>query len=257
MERFRFSANTGFLWKDRPFLDRLKAAAAAGFDGLEFHDEAQGEDPSQLRDVLDACDLPVLGLNTRMGTTAGCAAQPEQADQARRDVDDAVAVAQAVRARAVHVVAGKAEGPAAEAAYLAVLHHALEASDLTILIEPICPQAIPGYFLNSLDQARRIVDHVGHPRLKIMFDCYHIQTGHGDVLDRFRTCADQVGHVQIASVPARAEPKVGAGAVLDYGMILPALRKAGYGGMFGCEYRPVTTTDAGLGWRDAVKRAAN
>ncbi|MDE3121021.1 MAG: isomerase, partial [Paracoccaceae bacterium] len=75
-------------------------------------------------------------------------------------------------------------------------------------------------------------------------------------IDRFRACAAQVGHVQIASVPARAEPETGPGAVPDYGVILPALRKAGYGGMFGCEYRPATTTDAGLGWRAAVARGA-
>lgn len=255
-DRFGFSANTGFLWKDRPFLDRLRAAAAAGFDGLEFHDEAQAEDLSELREVLAETGLPVLGLNVRMGTTAGCASLPEAADQARRDVDAAVAVAQAIGARAVHVVAGKGAGPAAEAAYLAVLRHALAVSDLTILIEPICPQAIPGYFLHSLDQACRVLDEIGHPRLKIMFDCFHIEMAHGALIDRFRACAAQVGHVQIASVPARAEPETGPDAALDYGVILPALRQAGYGGMFGCEYRPATTTDAGLGWRAAVARGA-
>ena len=31
----RFSANLGFLWKDRPFLDRIAAARAAGFEQKE------------------------------------------------------------------------------------------------------------------------------------------------------------------------------------------------------------------------------
>ena len=249
---YRFSANTGFLWKDRPFLDRIRAAAAAGFDAVEFHDEAQAEDAGRLEDVLSETRLPVLGLNVRMGESSGCAAIPERADEARRDIDAAVAVASRIGAGAVHVLAGKTDAADAERAYLASLRHALAASDLTILIEPICRQGIPGYFLNSLDQARRILREIDHPRLKILFDCYHIETEHGDVVGRFRSAVSDVGHVQIASVPARQEPEFGLAAGLDYALVLPAFREAGYHGAFGCEYRPATTTDAGLVWRKAV-----
>ena len=45
-QRYRFSANPGFLWKDRPFLNRLRAAAAAGFEAPDSHDEAQAADPA-------------------------------------------------------------------------------------------------------------------------------------------------------------------------------------------------------------------
>lgn len=250
--RYRLSANTGFLWKDRPFLERIKAAAAAGFDALEFHDEAQAEDAGRLKDVLSEAGLPILGLNIHMGESSGCAAIPERADEARRDIDAAVAVASRIGAGAVHVLAGKTQAADAERTYLANLRHALAASDLTILIEPICRQGIPGYFLNSLDQAQRILREIDHPRLKILFDCYHIETEHGDVVNRFRDCIADVGHVQIASVPARQEPQFGPDAVLDYGRALPAFREAGYQGQFGCEYRPATTTDAGLVWRDSL-----
>lgn len=254
-QRYRFSANTGFLWKDRPFLNRLRAAAAAGFEALEFHDEAQAEDPAELAEVLAACGLPVLGLNVRMGDTAGCAADPARAAEAWRDIDAALRCAASVGAGAVHVLAGRTEGLGAEAAYKRALRHALDASDRVILIEPICRAAIPGYFLNSLDQARRILREIDHPRLKIMFDCYHIETEHGDVAARFRESAADVGHVQIASVPGRAEPQIGPGAVVDYAQLLPAIVAAGYHGAFGCEYRPAGTVEAGLGWRDALAGA--
>ncbi|WP_191334746.1 TIM barrel protein, partial [Allgaiera indica] len=244
-QRYRFSANTGFLWKDRPFLERLSAAAAAGFEALEFHDEAQSEDPGALAGALAACGLPVLGLNMRMGDTAGCAADPARADAARRDIDAALEVATRIGAGAVHVLAGRvAADPAAKAAYKAALRHALEAGDRVILIEPICHAAIPGYFLHSLDQALRILREIDHPRLKIMFDCYHIETEHGDVAARLRGCVADVGHVQIASVPGRAEPETGAGATLDYARLLPQIVAAGYGGAFGCEYRPAGTVEA-------------
>ena len=245
----RFSANTGFLYKDRPFLDRIRAAAAAGFDAVEFHDEAQGADPGALAAALAETGRPVTGLNVRMGETSGCAAIPGAEAQARADIDAAVLVAEATGAGAIHVLSGKVEGAAARACLVGNLRHALDRFGRTILIEPICRAAIPGYFLNSLDQAAGIIAEVGHPRLKILFDCYHVETEHGGCLDRFLAVAPLVGHVQIASVPGRNEPTVGA---LDYARLLPRMRGAGYVGAFGCEYRPLVAPDAMLallrGW---------
>lgn len=252
-DQYQFSANTGFLWPDRPFIDRVRAAAAVGFDAVEFHDEAQSADTAELADVLSLARLPVLGMNVRMGATAGCAAIPERVDEARRDIDEAIAVADRVGARGVHVLAGKTDAPGAEAAYIAALRYALSVSDLTILIEPICRQAMPDYFLGRLDQAQRILGEIDHPRLKLLFDCYHVQTEHGDVVARLKECVDDVGHIQIASVPGRNEPEIGPVAELDYARALTEFRDAGYASMFGCEYRPKATTDAGLRWRDELR----
>lgn len=236
---FRFSANTGFLFKDRPFLERIAAAKAAGFDALEFHDEAQTADPAALADALAAAALPVLGINIRMGDTSGCAAIPGAADQARRDIDAAATVASRIGATAIHAVAGKTDDVGADAAYRAALDYALGATDLIILIEPISKIAIPGYFLSGMDQARTILEEIDHPRLKILFDCYHAAAmTDGDILTAFASVAPWVGHVQIAAYPGRDEPRVGAAASPDFARLLPALAAAGYPDPFGCEYRP-------------------
>ena len=246
MRKYRFSANTGFLWRELPFLERVRRASASGFDAVEFHDEAQAADLAELRDVLAEASLPVLGLNVRMGDTAGCAAVPEMAEQARRDIDAAVAVAHRIGAGTVHVLAGKTDAAEARAAYVEALRHALDVSELTILIEPISRVAMPGYFLHDLDQGADVIAEVDHPRLKLLFDCFHVETEHGDVLARFRAHAAHVGHVQIASFPDRREPFPGA---LDYGELLPSFQEAGYAGHFGCEYKPTATVEEGLGWR--------
>ncbi|MBA3326593.1 MAG: TIM barrel protein [Rhodobacteraceae bacterium] len=233
----RFSANTGFLFKDLTFLERIGAARAAGFDAVEFHDEAQSVDPGKLAATLAVAGLPVCGINIRMGDTAGCAAIPGAEAQARADIDAAVAVANAVDSATIHVLSGRTDAELARSCLIENLRYALERCDRVILIEPICRAAMPGYFLHDLDQAVGILNEINHPRLKILFDCYHIEMQHGDCLTRFVSVANRVGHIQIASVPGRNEPTSGE---LDYGALLPQIVRAGYGGVFGCEYRALS-----------------
>ena len=246
---FRYSANTGYLWRELPFLDRIRHAARHGFDGLEFHDEAQREDRATLKSTLAEAGLPVFGLNIRMGDTIGCAALPDHAAQARDDIDAAIELAEDIGARAIHVLAGVTSDDAALGTYLDNLRYALERTDRTILIEPVSHNQMPGYFLRTIDQAASILEQVNHPRLRIMFDCFHIHMESGDVAQAFRDHADKIAHVQISAAEGRAEPLPGA---LDYSSLLPLFRSLGYSGAFGCEYRPATTTEAGLGWRELI-----
>jgi hydroxypyruvate isomerase len=244
---FEFSANLGFLWKDRPFLKRIAAARAADFPFVEFHDDAQREDLSAVRAALGG--TPVVGLNTRMGNTSGVAALPGEEETAKADIAAAIETAEALGAHAIHVLSGKTEDAGAADRLVARLTEAAErAPDLVILIEPISQAAMPGYFMNTPEQAADVIERVGKPNVKIMFDCFHVQRAGGDVLLRFRTHVDKIGHVQIAGGFTRAEPDRGE---LNYPWLLPAFREAGYDGPFGCEYVPTSTVEEGLGWRDA------
>jgi len=250
MTALTLSANTGFLWKDRPFLERLHAAAANGFTHVEFHDEAQREDPDALQRALDETGLKVVGLNTRMGDTAGCAAVPDSITQARADIDDAIRVAKLVNAKAIHVVAGKTPvTPESMQTIADNLAYAIDNTDHILLLEPLCSAKMPGYFVQSLTTALEVIERVGSNQLRVMFDCFHIETEHGNTQVLFEQHVDKIGHVQIASVPERVEPVAGQ---IDYSQLLPAFQAAGYTGAIGCEYTPVADTAAGLGWRDQL-----
>ena len=113
---------------------------------------------------------------------------------------------------------------------------------------------LSGYFLRTIEQAAAIIDKIDHPRLKIMFDCYHIYKESGDLVKNFADHADKIGHVQIAAAENRAEPFPGA---LNYSDILPEFKRLGYQGAFGCEYRPSGSTEGGLGWRDPFFKMEN
>ncbi|MEO1102976.1 MAG: TIM barrel protein, partial [Pseudomonadota bacterium] len=186
-----FSANLGFLWKDRPFLERIAAAKAADFPFVEFHDQAQDEDPAAIRAAL--AGTPVVGLNVRHHDVNGLAALEGREAEASADIAEAVATAKAIDAGAVHIMSGRNAGPGGAHRLAARLIEAADASpDLTFLIEPICDQAVPGYFLGTVEQAAEILAKVGRPNVKIMFDCFHVQRAGGDILARYRTHKDVV-----------------------------------------------------------------
>ena len=243
----RLFANTGFLYKDRPFLDRIAQAARDGFDGVEFHDEWRDVPRDDLRAALREAGLPVGGLNAFMGPTSGRAALPGHAAAARADVEEALDAARDLGAGAVHVLAGETEATEdAMAAYRETLVHAADrAAGLTILIEPLCAAAKPVYPLRTVAQAAEIVEAVGRPALRILFDLFHVHGAGDPPVETFRRHADRIGHVQIADPATRHEPK-------GIGPVLRDLRAAGYGGAFGCEYAPRGDTSAGLGWRSAL-----
>ncbi|UWQ22980.1 hydroxypyruvate isomerase family protein [Jannaschia sp. W003] len=237
-----FSANLGFLWADRPLPDAIRAAARAGFDAVEFH-WPYDTPPEAVRAALDETRLPCLGLNTRRGDTNGLSAMPGRGEEARAAVDEAVAYARTVGAGAVHVMAGFAEGTAADAAFRETLEYACDAApELTILIEPLNRFDAPGYFLQTTGQAVVLIDALARPNLKLMFDCYHVQITEGDLTRRFAAVRGDVGHVQFAGVPDRGPPDRGEVA---YERLLPALE---WDGPLGAEYRPGGDTDATLGW---------
>ena len=245
---FNFSANTGYLWKELPFFDRIKMAKLHGFNSLEFHDEPHEENLAELKKLLSDSALNVNGMNVRMGDTFGCAAIPDQSDKAKNEIKDAITIAEDLGAKALHILSGVTEhNQNSTNRFISNLKFALDNSKIFILIEPVCEEQLPGYFLRTIDQAAAIIDKIQHPRLKIMFDCYHVYKESGDLVENFTNHADKVGHIQIAAAENRAEPFPG---VLDFNHIVPEFKRLGYRGAFGCEYRPASSTESGLSWRD-------
>ena len=256
------AANTGFLWRSLPFPERIARAGRAGFDAVEFHDEAQSCDLADVRAALREAGLPLLGLNAAMGETAGRAGVPGMEARAREDIDAAIETAAMLDGRAVHVLAGKVEeSEEAWATYRANLRYAAERASasrtraapdgLTVLIEPLCAAAMPGYLLASVARASSAIEWVGAANLKIMFDVFHVRGSGDPVAETFRAHAAHVGHVQLAHPETRAEPPAdGEHAV---GPMIAALRASGYGGAFGAEYVAANEVEDGLAWMTAAR----
>src|SRR5690606_14964786 len=110
---------------------------------------------------------------------------------------------------------------------------------------------MPGYLMNSLALARRAIEAVGAPNLRLQLDLYHAQIIGGDLATTIRAHADVTAHVQIAGVPERYEPDRGE---IYYPYLFDVLADTGYTGFIGCEYRPAGRTEDGLGWFEPYRR---
>ena len=247
----KFSANLGFLWADLPLPTAIRSAKAAGFTAVECH-FPYAFDPAEVRAALTETGLPMLGLNTAPGDLAagdfGLAALPDRIVEARAAIDQALDYAEAIDAGNVHVMAGNASGPEAEACFISNLRYACAAAAphcITILIEPLNHYDAPNYFLKTTDQAIALMDQVGAENLKLMFDCYHVQLMEGDICNRLTRLLPRIGHVQFAAVPGRGQPDRGE---LNYPDIFRHLAALGHTAPLGAEYRPEGSTEASLGW---------
>jgi hydroxypyruvate isomerase len=248
----RFSANLGFLWLELPLLERISAAADAGFGAIELH-WPYDTDPRAVADLCQARGLTLVGINSPFGDPArsefGLGALPGREAEFRASMETAIAWARAAGAGAIHVISGTIDPddrPAATRTFAANLAWAAEAAgDLTLLLEPMNPRDRPNYFTARVDPTLELIAEVGAPTLKLMFDAYHVGVGEGDVIGRLTRALPQIAHIQIAAVPSRAEPDEGT---LDYADFFATLDRLGYTGWVGAEYRPRTTTAAGLGW---------
>jgi len=245
----RFSANLGFLWRDRALPDAIRAAQVAGFDAVECH-WPYGTDPLHIAEALSETGLPMLGLNTSRGPDGafGLGALPGHRAQARAAVKEAMQYAARIGAEAIHVMAGIAKGSAAQAAFRDTLSYACDLaapSGTTVLIEALNPYDVPGYFLSSTAQGADLIADIGAPNLKLMFDCYHVGRSEGPVLARLREVWPLVGHIQFARVPDRGPP---IGGEVDFEELFAQIDAMGWTRPLGAEYVVTGDTGASLGW---------
>ena len=249
--RIKFSANLGMLWKELPLVSQVLRARSCDFDAVEFHDSPQREeDLSELLDTLAEARLPVCSMNTHMGESFGTESLNSLHGDGANLIEETIQVAKRIKAEGIHVVSGIVSQEHVAERYFEALSYALDRFHGTVYIEPISREAVPGYYMHSIEQAVAVCERLGNDRLRIIFDCFHIRHAHEDIVPVFKQHLEHIGHVQIASFPSRNEPSTGE---LNYKKLLPALYDAGYEGYISCEYNPTTTVEEDLGWLEELR----
>lgn len=258
----RFAANLSFLFQEVPFLERFALASAAGFAGVEYlypYEYAVGDLALLLKQHNLENVLFNVGQGNREAGERGIACIPGREAEFRSNIAEALDYAQALGVSRLHAMAGilpaGVDRTRARATYIDNLRFGAAQCaprGITLLIEAINTNDIPGFFINYQHEAYEICQEVGAPNLKMQMDLYHMQMMEGNLAAKLRQYAPLCGHVQIAGVPGRHEPDNGE---IDYPYLFDVLDELGYTGWVGCEYRPAGTTMEGLGWFKRATRA--
>jgi len=251
----KFAANLSMLFTELPFLERFAAARNAGFTAVEYlfpYDFPKEELARQLR----ANGLKQVLHNLPAGDWAagerGIACHPDRVGEFRDGVARAIEYAHALDCPQVNCLAGKLPpGVSAQQAHSTFVENLrfaaaqLGEAGIRLLIEPINPFDIPGFFLTRTEQALAIIDEVGSANLFLQYDIYHAQRTEGELAATLSKHLARIGHIQLADNPGRNEPGTGE---INYGFLFRHLDALGWRGAIGCEYKPRTTTVEGLGW---------
>ncbi|WP_116474770.1 hydroxypyruvate isomerase [Zobellella maritima] len=251
----KLAANLSMLFTEVDFLDRFDAAAKAGFKGVEYL-FPYAFPAEEIKARLDANGLTQVLFNLPAGNwdggERGIACHPDRVEEFRAGVEQAIAYAKVLGNTQVNCLAGihpaGVSEEEAEATFVANLKFAadkLEAAGIRLVMEAINTLDIPGFYLNNTKQAQAIREKVGSANLYLQYDIYHMQIMEGDLARTVQNNLANINHVQLADNPGRHEPGTGE---INYGFLFKYLDEVGYQGWIGCEYKPATTTEAGLGW---------
>lgn len=257
----RFAANLSMLFTEVPLLDRFERAARAGFQTVEL--QFPYEAPAAvLREKLVSNRLTMCLHNLPAGDPArgerGLAALPGREAEFRAGVARGIEYARTLGVPQLNALAGIPPAQARDAEVRATLvdnlrfaAKALKEAGLKLLVEPINPHDVPGFWLNTTAQALSVLDEVGSDNAFVQYDVYHAQRMEGELAATIERHLARIGHIQIADNPGRHEP--GSGEI-HYPFLFAHLRRIGYTGFIGAEYKPAGGTEAGLGWLEQARR---
>lgn len=252
----RFNVNLSILFTELPLLERPAAAAAAGFTAVElWWPWVDAPTPEQseldaLRAAITDAGVQLVGLNFYAGQLPGpdrgaLSIPGEESEKFRANLSVAADFVQSLGCKALNALYGnRVEGvdPAVQDELalenLAAAAREADRVGAILLIEALNKPESPRCPIVSAPAAIAVVDKVnsatGLGNAKFLMDLYHLSMNGEDlpaVIDQY---VAQTGHVQIADNPGRGAPGTGS---LPLEELLDQLRKAGYEGWVGLEYK--------------------
>jgi hydroxypyruvate isomerase len=237
----KFALNAEIWYGERPFLDRVRAAADLGYPAIEFW-PWRGKDLAALGKLCAERGLAIAQF-TAWGFEPGMN-DPENHAQVEREIGESCRVANDLGCKLMTVVGGNDQPGMTQAEMHAHIVTALkrvapvaEQHGVTLILEPMNVRVDhKGHCLYGSEAAVRICRAVGSPYVKINWDLYHMQLSEGDLCGRLAEGFDQLGYAQVADTPGRHEPGTGE---VSYARVFRQLHELGYRGYVGLECWPL------------------
>ncbi len=230
--------------------EALALAKSLGYEGFEMFDwrDVDGE-RAQYRAAQQRHGLSAVCITANKGVRApGCGlTDPAERDGFLREIQAAAEAAKEFGCGRLVVLTGFEREGVPRSEQMASCVEGLQASvpilereDMTIVVEPINTLVTrPGYFLAGAREGFEMLRRVGSPRVKLLFDIYHVQVTDGDLISQIRRNIDLIGHFQIGDHPDRLQPGTGE---INYRNVFRAIYELGrsgdYDGFAALEYHP-------------------
>ncbi len=251
----KFSANISMLFREVEIPERFVVAARAGFKAVEIQ-FPYAWDKRELARCAQHAGVEVVLINIPAGDPEkgdrGIGCLPGRVAEFREGVAKGVEYAKALGCKQMNCLAGVAppdiDGAKVRGTYVCNLRYAageLARYGMTLLIEPINTQTVPGFYLNTSAQALELMDEVGAANLKMQYDLFHMRIMGDDLAEAIAGNLARIGHMQIADVPGRHEPGTGD---TDFPPLFDLVDRLGYRGWIGAEYLPLGETGDSLAW---------
>jgi hydroxypyruvate isomerase len=242
-----FAVNLDTWFKQVPFEERFALARKLGFTSIEYWTVDRGNKGGT------AAAWRKLADDNGLSLAQFAPAWPNFADPANipallKVTEQAIADARMLNCTQLtvtgHALVDGMSREAQLAGYTAGLMRMaplLEAAGVTALVEPFNRVNHLNHLLNGSQPALPMIRSVNSPRVKLLWDFYHMQLEDGDLIEKFNAGADWIAHVQIGDVPGRHQPGTGE---INHANLLRAVRAAGYKGKIGLEFMPLDQNDA-------------
>ncbi|MGX5220180.1 hydroxypyruvate isomerase family protein [Pseudomonas sp. S9] len=252
----KICANLSLLFTELPLVDRIVAASAAGFDGVEI--QFPYEVPAiRLKEALEAAGMPLRVINLPaadlMTGGDGLAAVPARQAEFDQALETALSYAAMVRPAMVNVLPGRlADGVEREQALQTLAANLRKTADafallgIAVVCEAVNTTDMPGFLINTSEHLHALLERVDHANCSAQYDIYHMAMQDDDISSGVQRLKGRIGHVQFADCPGRGAPGSGN---LDFMAAFKSLNASGYEGWMGAEYKPgAQGTQASLSW---------
>jgi hydroxypyruvate isomerase len=235
----RFSVCLETIFNALPLGERIGRAAACGAAAVEFWSR-KDKDLDEIARAKEAAGVDVAAF---VALSDHLPNDPAAADDAADELLASIQAAREIGATGLIITAEQAIESVSREQQIESLARMLDAAapaaqkaHVTLLLEPLNARIDhPGALLSTTPDTLAIVDEIGRPNVKMLFDIYHQYVTEGTVLASIESHIDRIGHFHLADVPGRGEPGTGA---VDFGEVLKLIGSLDYDGFVGLEFFP-------------------
>jgi hydroxypyruvate isomerase len=243
---FKLSVMLWTVFTNLPFEQRLEKIAEAGYKNVELVGEYDNWTEADFR----RANAKRKGLGINFDCTAGLkhgVSVPEHRLPLLDELRRVLAIMERIDCPDMILLSGnRVTGIRRETQHQCCIDTLKAAADLVqgksingkpvgLLLETIDPEENPQYFLTEIAEALEVVQAVGHPQVRLLYDFYHEQIAAGNLIEKLVKSLPHLGLVHIADVPGRHEPGTGE---INYPNIFRKLTELNFTGVAAMEFHP-------------------